>query len=147
MTNLNEQFEQLDELIRKVNSLIAPYDVHDELKWLLKKDIRKKMFEEFPKCFLSLRSRGRELPFLPICNRQGMEDPQIIAFSMKLAHRLKNKPDVDQDHLDVVLVKLQRLHNKFDKEVPKPGDVAAKKGLITRLFKNIKGYLDQVNRD
>ncbi len=145
MDNMDEHFERLDELIRKVSSLITPYDIHDEMKWLMKRDVRQKMFEKFPKCFLSLRSRGREIPFLPVCNRQGMEDPQIIAFSMKLAHKLKDKPDiVDRDHLDTVMVKLQHMHNRFNKEVPKPPVQAAKKGMITRMFKNIKGYLDQV---
>ena len=144
MTAVDKQFELLDELIRKVHSLMGPYNIHDELKWLMKRDIRKKMFEKFPKCFLSLRSRGRSLPFFPICNRSGSEDPEVIAFSMKLANKLKDKPDMDQKHLDIILVKLQRMHSRFNKEIPKPPDVAAKKGMITRTLKTIGNYLNKV---
>ena len=144
MTTVDEQFDLLDELIRKVHSLVGPYEIHDELKWLMKRDVRKKIFEKFPKCFLSLTSRGRFIPFFPICNITGSEDPEVIAFSMKLANKLKDRPSMDQKHLDLILVKLQRLHNRFNKEIPKPPDVAAKKGMITRALKTIGGYLNKI---
>ena len=37
MTTVDEQFDLLDELIRKVHSLVGPYEIHDELKWLMKR--------------------------------------------------------------------------------------------------------------
>jgi len=144
MTIADKQFEVLDELIRKVHSLIGPFDIHDELKWLMKRDVRKKVFEKFPKCFLSLRSRGRFIPFFPICNMTGKEDPEMIAFSMKMANKLKDKPDIDQEQLDIIVVKLKRLHSRFNKEIPKPPDVAAKKGVITKSLKTIGNYLKKI---
>jgi len=144
MTAVDEQFELLDELIRKVHSLIGPYDIHDELKWLMQRDVRKKIFEKFPKCFLSLRSKGRFIPFFPICNMTGKEDPEMIAFSMKMADKMKDKPDIDQKELDIIVVKLQRLHNRFNKEIPKPPNVAAKKGVITKSLKTIGNYLKKI---
>jgi len=144
MTIVDKQFEVLDELIRKVHSLIGPFDIHDELKWLMKRDVRKKVFEKFPKCFLSLRSRGRFIPFFPICNMTGKEDPEMIAFSMKMANKLKDKPDIDQEQLDIIVVKLKRLHSRFNKEIPKPPDVAAKKGAITKSLKTIGNYLNKI---
>jgi len=144
MDNTNERFEVLDELIRKAYSLIAPYSTDYRLKWLMNRDLRTKHFERFPKCYLFLMMRGRQVPFFPICNRMGMEDPDIISFSMKLVEKLKDRPEIEGEQLDAVLIKLKKLHSKFSKEIPKPTGMAVKKAFITRLFNNIKGYLDQI---
>lgn len=144
MDKTNEHFEFLEELIRKAYAIIAPYDVDFRLKWLMDKDLRTKHFEKFPKCYLSLRTRGRQVPFFPICNRMGMEDPEIISFSMKLAEKLKDKPEIEGEQIDAVLVKLKGLHSRFNKEIPKPANMAAKKAFVTVLFKKIKSYLDQI---
>jgi len=144
MGSLNERFEVLDELIRKVYSLIAPHSIDYRLKWLMDRDLRTKHLERYPKCYLSLTMRGRQVPFFPICNRTGIEDPDIISFSMKLAEKLKDRPEIEGEQVDAILVKLKRLHSKFSKEVPKPYGMATKKAFVTRLFNNIKDYLDQV---
>ena len=96
MGSLNERFEVLDELIRKVYSLIAPHSIDYRLKWLMDRDLRTKHLERYPKCYLSLTMRGRQVPFFPICNRTGIEDPDIISFSLQASSLFLRAPAVDR---------------------------------------------------
>lgn len=144
MQKINEDMQILEELIRKAYSLISPLSIHQNLQWIMNKDARDNLFEKYPKCFLTLRKKGRDIPFFPICNRSGISDPDIIKFSMKLANRLKNRPEIEGEQIDAILVKLQNLDSKFSKEIPKPGNMVAKKALATKLMSKIRTYLDQV---
>lgn len=141
MKKINEDLKILDELVRKAYELIAPYDVHDDLEWLMNKDMRTKHLEKHPKCWKSLKKQGRELPFFPICNRMGMEDPAMIDKSMQIADKMKDKPDIDQDKLLYTLRGLAALKKKFSKEVPKPVDAAARKGKVTKSMNTVGKYL------
>jgi hypothetical protein len=140
---LKEEFEQLSELIRKANALINP---EDSLAYLLKKDIRDRLAGEKPKCFLKLLPIGRDTsPYLiPICNRAGIEDPKVIAVSLKLVQRLMDEPNgrFDINSLQSILNQLNHRNNVLLKTVPKPATAAARKAKVTRMFKNIKSYLD-----
>lgn len=140
---LNEQFQLLEELIKKIDEVMSNNDSisYDyQLKWLLLQDNRKRLFEKNPKCFLMMKQMGREVPFFPICNRTGSIDPSIIKLSIKLANRLSGNDIVDQDHLVMILQKLNNLNNKYSKEITRPSDIAAKKANITKFIKKLKNY-------
>ena len=142
MLNIEERFSYLDELIRKVNNLISPFGgAKNDLEWMTRKDVRDRLFGKYPKCFLSLRSMGRDTPIFPICNRLGAEDPAIIKFSIDFANKLKDRPEIDGEQIDAVLVKLNGLHSKFSKEPPKPDGMAVRKRMQTRILNNIKSYV------
>lgn len=140
---LKEEFKQLSELIRKANELVNP---EDSLSYLLKKDIRDRLYGEKPKCFMKLLPIGRDTsPYLlPICNRAGIEDPKVIGVSLKVIQKLMDNTNgkFDINALQSILNQLQHRHNTFIKRIPKPATAAAKKAQVTRMFKNIKQYLD-----
>ncbi len=145
MINLNEQFYQLNELIRKVNNVLFPYD-RKNLEWLQKKEIRDILYGKHPKCFLSIKSKyGDSLPFFCICNMSGVHDPNIISFSIKLAQKLKTLGNYENEEIEAILTKLHRLYNTYTKDVIKPPKEAARKGKQTRNFTKIKKYLDKVS--
>jgi hypothetical protein len=141
--NLNEKLEHLDELIRKVSSYLDPTDRYE---YLNNDDQVEIMHQKFPQCFVTLGRTGREPHFLPICNRAGIIDPKVVAISMKVVQNFMDNPldkVYDINDLQKILDTLQRLQSRYDKDIPKPPDVAARKGVVTRMFNNIKGYLDQ----
>lgn len=144
MENIEEKFEVLEELIRKVSKRLYPYNKDEDIAYLQRKDLRDRLYGKFPKCFLTLKGMGREIPFLPICNRLGIQDPGMINFSIKLVKRMQQNPKFDQDELVVILAKLEKLQNTYSKDIPRPPIEAAKKGITTRMFNNIKKYLDGV---
>lgn len=137
---LNEHYKVLHELIRKVDSLISPISVDSKLKWLMNKDVRTKLFEEKPKCFLTMNIGSKSMVF-PICNRSGMEDPDIINISIKVANKLANRKDINREEIVVVLSKLQFLLKKFSKDIPKPTNMAASKAISTREINQIKSLI------
>lgn len=141
--NKNQEFKYLSELIRRANQLINP---EDSLSYLLKKDVVDRLYGEKPKCFIKILPIGRDTdPYLlPICNRNGIEDPKVINVSLQVVARLMDdsKGKFDVNTLQSVLNQLQHRHDTFVKRVPKPATAAAKKAKVTRMFKNIKSYLD-----
>jgi hypothetical protein len=139
----NKKLELLDELLRTARSLISPISYHDHLNSLSDRDFRNKLFDGNPKCYLTIKYKSKEIPFFPICNRTALEDPRIIKFSLKLAKKMVGKGDVDQEHLIVVIKKLESLHKKFIKETPKPTSMAVKKAASTRQLTKIKKELDK----
>lgn len=142
---ITEDLERIAELIRKADSLISPITYHDKMKWLLTKDARQQLFERNPKCIFPLKM-GREVPFFPVCNRQGMVDPDIISFSLKLANRMVGKEAVDQEHLYAVIAKLEASRKKYEKDIPKPVDMAARKGLVTKMMSKVKRYIEPLKK-
>ena len=137
---IKEQMSTLDELLRTANSLINPITVHQDLKWLMNKDVRTKFKERFPKCYLSMNI-GQKSMIFPICNRSGAEDPSMIDFSMKVANRLAGKPHINTEELKVILTKLTFLKKKFSKPIPKPANMAVQKGKVTKNLNQIKKLL------
>lgn len=141
MIDDNKNFEYLEELLRTARSLISPITYHDHLKKIMDRDFRKKLFDGNSKCYLTINYKGRDIPFFPICNRTALEDPRIIKFSLKLAKRMVGRDDIDQDSLNLVIMKLEGLHKKFTKQVPRPTSMAVKKGKATKEMSKIKRYL------
>jgi hypothetical protein len=142
MSNLNEGLQHLDELIRRVTSYLDP---NDRYEYLNNDDEVKTMREKYPKCFMILNGVTKPDPaYLPICNRAGIIDPKVLTISMKVvATFIDNESDqYDINDMQKILNTLQRLHSRYDQEIPKPYDQAGRKGVVTKMFNNIKGYLD-----
>jgi len=141
MTKLEEGMQILDELLRKAYSLISPLDMHSDLKWYLDRDMRNAQMEKFPKCFMKMKNKiGRDIPF-PICNVSGMADLKMVDFSLKMAERMKDEPDYDQDNIDLVVTQLKRVKARFDKDIPTPAPEAARKANVTKNFNAMSSYL------
>jgi hypothetical protein len=138
----------LNELIRRVSNILSPDTYLDNVSAIIKKQVRNRLFGAYPKCFLKARNVwGQELPIMPICNRMGIEDPQMISFSLKVANTMKDSPNIDQDHLKELVVKLIKLQNKFSKPIPKPDEMAVKKALTTKLISKVKNYLSSLHKE
>jgi len=138
---LNERFQYLEELIRIANSLINPITAHDEMMSLMSKDHKKKLLERNPQCWLPVHI-GRPIPFFPVCNRSGSYEIESINFSLKLAKKLVGNTKVDQEQLEMITRRLQNLKNKYSKDVPRPSNMAYRKGLTTKLLRKIRQYID-----
>ena len=143
MKHTDKDMIVLEELIRRAYDHVRPFSYHKDLEWLSDPELRKGLFEKFPKCFLSLSINRKDVPFFPICNRIGFVDPRIVMFSMKLANKLATlgDPRVDVTNLQGVTKRLEFLHRKYSKEVPKPEDMAIKKAMVTRMLNKIGSYL------
>lgn len=144
MKPMDKEIVILEELIRRAYEHMSPFSYHKDLEWLSDPDLRKTLFDKFPKCYLSLSINRKDIPFFPICNRLGFVDPRIVMFSMKLANKLSavGDPRVDITNLQGVTKRLEFLHRKYSKEVPKPEDMAVRKAMVTRMLSNIKKYLN-----
>jgi hypothetical protein len=142
MKDLEKDFEVLSELLRKAYDAIVPseYKAAFMMK-LFDKNFRDSMVKKNPTCYLTFKGKGREIPFFPICNMNGIKDASVISFSLNLANKLKNIPDADQDHIEMVIKKLVRLHSTYSKAIPKPHTTGYLKGTTTTNMKKIKKYL------
>ena len=147
-TKLKEEFDHLSELIRKANELINP---EKDLGYLLKKDVRDRLYGEKPKCFIKMLPIGRDTsPYLlPICNRAGIEDPKVIKISIGIIEKLMTYESgkYDTNALQTILNKLNHHNSVFSKKIPKPMSTGAQKAKVTRMFGNIKKYLDLTKTD
>lgn len=136
------EMEILQELIRSIYDKIDPVD---KFKYLTDKKIMDILHGEKPGCFMSLPRIGQDVSayLLPICNRAGFEDVDIISLSIKLVQKLlSDKSDAfDVNDLNITLSKLQHKHNVFSKKIPHPAKMAGHKSNTTRLFNNIKSHL------
>jgi hypothetical protein len=139
MENLNEDFEVLNELLRKAYSLISPITYHDDLDRLTPEFVKKDS-QKTPGCYLKL-GQGADHTLFPICNRYGYKDPKMIKFSLKLAKRLQEKGATHG--IEGTVIKLQKLLTKYDKAVPNTKSQAFLKGQATKTF-NKKMQLNKV---
>ena len=132
MDSLNEAYQVLEELLRQANSLISPITHHQDLERLTP-DFMQSDSSKNPHCYLKL-SIGAKHTLFPLCSRNGIHSPEMIKFSQKIAAKLNNYEGVDQDKLNVIATKLQRLYNKFSQPIPKPGRAGYLKGVATNKF-------------
>lgn len=139
-----EEFSVLDELLQSVNSIVTPVSFRDELLAVMEPNTRKRLYEKNPRCFLPVRMGNKDVPFLPICNRNGGTDKEMIAFSMKLANRLLGREDVDRGMLEITMKKLNRLNSTYAKNIPTPAGPAAQKALVTKAMITLKKNLDSI---
>jgi len=137
-------FMYLEELIRKVDGYLTP-EPEDDIEYLYSKDLRDRLYGEKPKCFIKIKGIGREFPTLfPICNRNGHKDARVIAITRNVLQKLMNDKSgiYDSNQMMEVLNKLDRLHNTYSKDIPKPHAAAGRKANATRMMNNIKKHLD-----
>lgn len=138
--------EYIEELIRKVTSIVAPGLYDQTLDMISHKEKRNSLCDKYPKCFISMPCGNKDPLMLPVCNNQGLEDLKMIRFSIQLLERMrKHFEDIDQEKVDKILFKLKRLESKFLKDVPKPASASALKAKSTIKFKNnVTVYLDKI---
>ena len=145
MSTIPEQdYMYLEELIRKVDGYLMPYP-EDDLEYLYSKDLRDRLYGKNPKCFIKIKGIGREFPtLLPICNRHGHKDPKVIAMTRNVLQKLmKDKAGLfDGNEMLELLGKLDRMHNVYSKDIPKPPEAAGRKANVTRMMNRIKKHLD-----
>jgi len=144
MTKKLNELELLQELIRTVYDKLDPVD---KFKYLTDKKIRDTLHGEKPGCFMNLPRTGQDVsPYLlPVCNRAGFEDADIISLSIKLVQKLMTDKTsgYDVNDLNSALSKLQHKHDVFVKKIPHPAKNAGHKSNTTRLFNNIKNHLNK----
>lgn len=139
-----KDFMYLEELIRKVDGYLLPQS-DDDMEYLYSKDLRDTLYGKYPKCFLKIKGIGREFPtLLPICNRHGHKDPKVIAIAKQVVEKMMNDKAgmFDSNELTNILNKLDRMHNVYSKEIPKPPEAAGRKANVTRMMNRIKQHLD-----
>lgn len=145
MSTIPEQdYMYLEELIRKVDGYLMPYP-EDDLEYLYSKDLRDRLYGKNPKCFIKIKGIGREFPtLLPICNRHGHKDAKVIAMTRNVLQKLmRDKAGLfDGNEMLELLGKLDRMHNVYSKDIPKPPEAAGRKANVTRMMNRIKKHLD-----
>lgn len=132
MENLNEDFKVLSELIRTAYKLISPISYQDDIK-RMSPEFLKRDYVKTPNCYLAAGD-GNNNTIFPICNRYGYKDPDMIRFSLKLAKKIVDQQGSDQRDIPGVIVKLEKMLNKYDKPVPNTMSQAIAKSLATRKF-------------
>jgi hypothetical protein len=142
MKKLNEKLAVLDELIRKVSSYLDPTD---RFEYLSNDTEVESLQKKYPNCFIPVNRKVGPPYFFAICNRIGIIDPRVLDISIKVVNKFIESPtdQYDINDLQKILNNLQRLKTRYDQDIPKPYDQAAKKGIVTKMFNNIKGYIDR----
>jgi len=145
---VEKEFKILNELIRSAYNALDPVDKYS---YLYHKNIVDSLYGRKPECFLSLKRKedggpmGQNLdPYLiPVCNRAGFEDRDIIKLSLQKVQQMIEDEDgnIDINDLKSALTRLQHRHNVYSKTIPKPAHMAGHKANTTRMLNNIKKYL------
>ena len=105
-TEMKQDLEMIEELIRKVDGYLSPEHA-DDYSYLYNKDTRDRLYGDHPECFLKIQGVGREFPTLfPICNRYGHKDAKVIDISRRVVRRLMSDERGDMD------VKLDEKHTQ-----------------------------------
>jgi len=148
MANKENKLEHLEELIRMASTHLLS---KDERIGYLNNDhgLRDRLYGKYPKCFIAIYRKDATVINLPICNRLGIIDVDVINLSVKAIQKLMEDEDgsIDVNELTKVLTKLETVKNRYDKPVPKPPVPAAVKGQMTQMFNNIKNHLNTVIRN
>ena len=136
--------KHLQELIRTVSDTLLTKE--ERVGYLLDPELKKRLYGKFPTCYIKLcRKKGRDInPYLvPICNRGGIVDPQVIKISLQAVEKMMNDESdtYDINDLQSIFDKLSRLKSKYEKDVVKTSAMAGRKAYVTRMFNKIKGHL------
>jgi len=141
-----KDFQHLEELIRTASNHLLTKE--EKIGYLMNPDVKNKLYGKFPECFISLKRMGRDTSayLLPLCNRAGIIDPEVIKISYAAVGRLLSDTSgmYDVNDLQTILDKLDRMKATYNKEIPKPPAQAGRKAVVTRMFKNIKNHLKTV---
>ena len=144
-----KELHRLEELIRAASDKLLTKE--EKIGYLINPRVKKELYGKFPECFITLRRMGRNTdPYLmPLCNRAGIIDPQVIDISYKATEKLLADPSgtFDINDLQGILDKLTRMKATYDKTTPRPPQQAGRKAVVTRMFNNIKGHLAIMNKE
>lgn len=139
----NKKLQHLEELIRMASNHLLTRE--EKINYMLHPKLKKRLYGKFPECFICLKRLGRDTsPYLlPICNRAGIIDPEVIRISHTAVGKLLGDPTnmYDVNDLQVVLSKLDRMKARYSKPIPKPPKQASRKAMVTRMFSNIKNHI------
>lgn len=135
--------QKLQELIRTASDHLLTKE--EKIGYIMNPELKRRLYGKFPECFISLKRMGRDTsPYLlPLCNRAGIIDPQVIKISYKAVGKLLSDQTgtYDINELQTILDKLDRMKARYDKQIPKPPQAAARKAVVTRMFNNIRNHL------
>jgi len=138
--------QHLEELIRTVSDHLLTKE--EKIGYIMNPELKQRLYGKFPKCFISLKKMGRDTSayLLPLCNRAGIIDPEVIQISYTAVGKLLSDSSgmYDINDLQTILDKLDRLKARYKKTVPKPPQQAGRKAVVTRMFKNIKTHLKNI---
>lgn len=138
--------QHLEELIRTASNHLLTKE--EKVGYLMNPELKQRLYGKFPECFISLKRLGRDTSayLLPLCNRAGIVDPEVIKISYAAVGKLLSDPSgmYDVNELQTILDKLDRMKSRYSKSVPKPPREAGRKAVVTRMFKNIKNHLNTV---
>jgi len=139
-----KELVKLTELIRNAHSLIYPIGYEDTLKDLMVKPATQVFKGDYTKCVIPWKL-GAQMIQLPVCNRYGMVDPQMIKLSIATVKKLATHNEFENSGGNVILGKLDRIAKRFIKTIPNPPSTSAKNGAVTRymnrIINNLKGHL------
>lgn len=141
--NIQEGFTYLSELLRTAYDLISPNTYHNQLDLFKDREKMEELYNKCPSCFLTLLRKDKGIVYFPLCNKMNIEDPKLINFSITFAGKLNGNENIDEEDLKNIMIKLQRLKNKFSKPIPKTTRMAILKGNSTRQLHKIKKYLNK----
>ena len=118
-----QSFSHIKELIREIQDILDPVSnqvvpvLHQEFAWLMHKDNTIRFSKEHPKCVLPLNI-GRTIIFMPVCNREGIQDKNIIELAMKFVSKLSGQTEIDvpRGELAIIKGKLENLMQNHDDE-------------------------------
>ena len=126
-----EKYTHIKELLREIEDIMDPISnqvipvMHKEFAWLMHKDNTIRFSKEHPKCVMPLNI-GRSIIFMPVCNRAGIQDKNIIALAMKFVRKLSGQSEIDvpRGELSIIQGKLEDLMKSNDSEEVPPVDIA-----------------------
>jgi len=141
-----KEIHHLEELIRTASNHLLTKE--EKVGYLMDPKLKDALYGKFPECFISLKKMGRDTSayLLPLCNRAGIIDPEVIKISYAAVGKLLGDPSgmYDINELQTILDKLDRMKSRYSKNIPKPPSQAGRKAVVTRMFRNIKNHLKTV---
>jgi len=115
-----DEFQELKDLLYEAQETVTtgmrgiPFPEYDHrASWLLNRDMRHKLFETHPECFVPIRGHGRAVPIFCVCNREGAVDPFMVDFSLKLARKMSNSINIPATEVKIAKIKLEGLQRKL----------------------------------
>lgn len=146
---INQNQIYIEELLRSAMKFISPINDYEyELKKLCDRNYRMELYKKYPDCFLGVKRRcGKIFPYFYMCNSNGVIDPEIIKFSLKLAEKFKEKfyqKDIDYEHLEANIRKMRFYLARYNKEIPKSPKISARLGSETKKLNKFKDYKNDI---
>lgn len=143
---MDSKIEVLTELLRNVSKLIDPESTNSKVKWLMDSKIKNELFKKFPKCTMSIKNLNDETfqPYFFVCNRQGMTDPDMIKFNLRLCDKLEKLNHIDKDHLCKIRRRLKYMQARYDKPIPIPFSTSGHKTKNTLRLNKILNRIRKI---